>query len=59
MIVGEFEADPLNKRLSHTSPLGQALFGKKVGDEIEVMVPAGRIRYRILEIEQYDFFFLN
>ncbi len=33
------------------------LSGKKVGDEIEVMVPAGRIRYRILEIEQYDFFF--
>ncbi|PIY70909.1 transcription elongation factor GreA, partial [Candidatus Roizmanbacteria bacterium CG_4_10_14_0_8_um_filter_35_28] len=34
-IVGDFEADPLNKKLSHTSPIGQALVGKKVGDWVE------------------------
>jgi len=50
-IVGEFEADPLNKKLSHTSPIGQALVGKKVGDWIEVEVPAGKIKYKIVEIK--------
>jgi len=50
-IVGEFEADPLNKKLSHTSPIGQALTGKKVGDWVEVEVPAGKIKYKILEIQ--------
>ena len=49
-IVGEFEADPLKKKLSHTSPIGQALLGKKVGDLAEVEVPAGKIKYRIVEI---------
>jgi len=49
-IVGEFEADPLNKKLSHTSPIGKALTGKKVGDWIEVDVPAGKIKYKIVEI---------
>jgi transcription elongation factor GreA len=50
-IVGEFEADPLNKKLSHTSPIGQALTGKKVGDWVEVEVPAGKIKYKIVEIK--------
>jgi len=50
-IVGEFEADPLNKKLSHTSPIGQALLGKKPGDWVEVEVPAGKIKYKIVEIK--------
>ncbi|MBI3366168.1 transcription elongation factor GreA [Candidatus Roizmanbacteria bacterium] len=50
-IVGEFEADPMNKKLSHTSPIGKALLGKKVGDLIEAQIPAGKIVYRILEIK--------
>ena len=50
-IVGDFEADPLNKKLSHTSPIGQALTGKKVGDWVEVEVPAGKIKYKIVEIK--------
>lgn len=49
-IVGEFEADPFKKKLSHTSPIGQALTGKRVGDWIEVDVPAGKIKYKIVEI---------
>lgn len=49
-IVGEFEADPLNKKLSHSSPIGQALIGKKPGEWVEVEVPAGKIRYKIVEI---------
>lgn len=50
-IVGEFEADPMNKKLSHTSPIGQALLSKKVGDWVEVQVPAGKIKYKIVEIK--------
>src|SRR3990172_9705387 len=42
-IVGEWEADPANRRISHTSPLGQALVGKKVGDEVEVEAPVGKL----------------
>ncbi|KKP68588.1 MAG: Transcription elongation factor GreA [Candidatus Roizmanbacteria bacterium GW2011_GWA2_35_19] len=50
-IVGEFEADPMNKKLSQTSPIGQALVGKKPGDWVEVKVPAGKIKYKIVEIK--------
>ncbi len=50
-VVGEWEADPTNKKISHSSPLGKALLGKKVGDKVEVEAPAGKVMYRILEIE--------
>jgi len=50
-MVGEWEADPMNKKISPESPLGQALFGKKVGDRIEVEAPAGKLTYEILAIE--------
>ncbi len=49
-IVGEWEADPVEKRISHTSPLGQALIGKRVGDKVEVEAPAGKVIYKILNI---------
>lgn len=49
-IVGEFEADPMNKKLSNTSPIGQALMDKKVGDLVEVTIPAGKVQYKIIEI---------
>ncbi len=50
-IVGEWEADPMSKKISHESPLGKALLGKKVGDKVEVEAPAGKILYKILHIE--------
>ena len=50
-IVGEWEADPAQKKISHTSPLGQALVGRKVGDKVEVEAPAGKVIYEILSIE--------
>jgi len=50
-IVGEFEADPMNKKLSQNSPIGQALINKKVGDLVEVDIPAGKIQYKIIEIK--------
>jgi len=49
--VGEWEADPLQKKISHESPLGRALLGKKVGDKVEVEAPAGKLTYTILDIE--------
>ena len=50
-IVGEWEADPINKKISHESPLGKALFGKRVGDKVEVEAPAGKIQYEIISIK--------
>ena len=51
MLVGEWEADPKEKKISHESPLGKALMGKKVGDRVIVAAPAGKIIYKILGIE--------
>ena len=50
-LVGEWEADPKEKKISHESPLGKALMGKKVGEKVEVEAPAGKVLYKILEIE--------
>ena len=50
-IVGEWEADPINKKIAHDSPLGLALVGKKVGDKAEVEAPAGKVTYEILAVE--------
>lgn len=51
MLVGEWEADPKEKKISHESPLGKALMGKKVGEQVEVEAPAGKVLYKILGIE--------
>jgi len=50
-IVGEWEADPSAKKISHESPLGKALIGKEVGEEVKVDAPAGIIFYKIKEIK--------
>ena len=50
-IVGEWEADPALKKISHESPLGKALMGKKVGDQVEVEAPAGKIAYSIKAVK--------
>lgn len=50
-LVGEWEANPIEKKISHDSPLGKALMGKKVGEQVEVDAPAGKVTYKILEIE--------
>ena len=50
-VVGEWEADPKNQRISHESPIGKALMGKKVGDEVEVEAPVGKVNYKIVGIE--------
>lgn len=50
-IVGEFEADPMQKKLSTTSPIGQALLGKKKGDVVEVVIPSGKHTYTIVDVK--------
>lgn len=50
-IVGSVEADPLNNKISDESPIGQALMGKKVGDEAEIKTPNGTTLYRVEEIK--------
>jgi len=50
MVVGEWEADPMEKKISHESPLGKALLGKKVGEKVEVEAPAGKINYVIISV---------
>ncbi|MBA7629751.1 Transcription elongation factor GreA [subsurface metagenome] len=50
-IVGSAEANPGEWRISNESPMGKALLGKRVGDEVEVEAPAGLLKLRILEIK--------
>jgi transcription elongation factor GreA len=50
-IVGQTEADAKSGRISYNSPLGRALIGRKVEDEIEVSVPAGDRYYLVSKIE--------
>ncbi len=49
-VVGEWEADPHEKKISHESPLGKALIGKKVGEKVEVEAPAGTVVYTIASL---------
>src|SRR5690554_5792853 len=51
-IVGSAEADPFNSRISNESPVGKALLGLKIGEEAEVQVPAGVLRYRVTGISK-------
>ncbi|MCK5653750.1 MAG: transcription elongation factor GreA [Dehalococcoidia bacterium] len=50
-ILGSAEANPGEWRISNESPMGKALLGKRVGDEVEVEAPAGLLKLRILEIK--------
>ena len=49
-IVGRAEADPGQGFISNESPLGEALLGHQIGDEVIVHAPAGEIRYQIVAV---------
>lgn len=51
-VVGSTEANPLEGKISDESPLGKALLGKKIGDEVIVDAPAGELKFKILEISK-------
>ncbi len=50
-IVGQTEADAKIGRISYSSPLGRALIGRTVGDEVEVSAPSGDKYYEIEKVE--------
>jgi transcription elongation factor GreA len=49
-IVGSAEADPTRGRISNESPVGRALLGKRIGDEVQVKIPDGVRHLKITEI---------
>ena len=51
ILVGDYEADPQKRKISHDSPLGQALIGKKVGEKVEFEAPVGKVIYTIKRID--------
>ncbi len=51
LLVGAKEADPRNGRISYESPIGRALIGRQVGEEVSVETPGGLVRLKILKIE--------
>ncbi len=50
-IVGQEEADTANGKISHKSPLGEALFGHKKGDTVSFTTPKATFNYTIIDIE--------
>lgn len=51
-IVGSTEADPTKFKISNESPVGSSLMGRNIGDEVEVTVPDGIIKFKVLEIHK-------
>lgn len=49
-LVGPKEADPVNGRISHESPIGKALLGHKKGDAVQIETPGGKVLMTIVEI---------
>ncbi len=49
-IVGPVEADPLEGKVSNESPIGSALYGKKLGDDVVIVTPKGEITYTIANV---------
>lgn len=50
-IVGDFEANPSERKISLLSPLGRAVDGKRIGDEVVLETPRGKIVYKLLAIK--------
>jgi len=50
VIVGSAEANPIEGKISNESPVGKALLGKKIGDEVEVATPAGVLKFLIMDV---------
>ena len=51
-IVGSTEANSIQGKISNESPVGKALLGRQVGDEVQVETQAGTITYKVLEIQR-------
>ena len=53
-IVSSTEVNSRQKKISYESPIGAALMNKEVGDVVEIEIPAGSVRYKVLEIQKAD-----
>ena len=53
-IVGPYEAELENRKISTASPIAKGLIGKEVGDSVEVQTPRGPHPYEILSISVYN-----
>lgn len=49
-LVGGYESDPIQHKLSTISPIGKAVLGKKVGDEIIVYAPTGERKFKVIKV---------
>jgi transcription elongation factor GreA len=49
-IVGDLEANPSEGKLSLRSPIGKAVEGKKQGDEVEITIPSGTVKYTVTKV---------
>ena len=49
-IVGSAEANPVSNRISNESPVGSALLGHKAGDSVDIEVPGGKLKFKIVSI---------
>lgn len=50
-IVGGYESNPNEEKISHISPIGRALMGKRTGDRVSVPVPSGNVEYTVLSVQ--------
>jgi transcription elongation factor GreA len=50
-IVGSAEANPAENKLSNESPVGRAIMGRKKGETVEVTVPRGTLKFKIMQIK--------
>lgn len=53
-IVSSTEVNSREKKISYESPIGEALMNKEVGDVVEIQIPAGSLRYKVLNIEKAE-----
>ena len=49
-IVGESESDPLSGKISNESPMAKGLLGHKIGEEVEIEIPSGTMKVKILDV---------
>ncbi|HSM25563.1 MAG TPA: transcription elongation factor GreA [Anaerolineaceae bacterium] len=50
-LVGPKEADPTNGKISYQSPIGKALLYHKIGDEVEIQTPGGKLKLKIIKVD--------
>lgn len=49
-IVGGYESNPVEGKISHVSPIGRALMGKRIGERVNVIIPSGTVEYAIVTV---------